>query len=96
MDKSQHNPHLLGQIRHPSMPQPQIPQDNTSLADIRLARRANFPAVREEVFFDAAAGSVPVSSFLDFQTGPGARMGSEPELCAAVLRCEVYEGDVDY
>lgn len=96
MDQRQHNPHLVRQIRHPSMPQPQIPNHNTPLPHTRLTGSANLPALGEQGFLDTAAGSVAVGAFLDLQAGQRACVGAEPELRAAVLGREVYQGDVDY
>ena len=87
MDHGDHGPRLVGHVRHPGVPQPQVADDDAPGPDGRLERRADGAAG-----FHGLRGQLDVA-LLDVDRRVQVRAG--PDFRAAVLRRHVHDGDID-
>jgi hypothetical protein len=93
MYHSEHDPNIIRAIRLTAMPQPQVPDHNTSFRNLRLQWRAYAAASFQKLWEDGTGLTVAVEGGLLVRTG--ASVCTQPDLGGAVGRGERDQRDVD-
>ena len=91
MDRHQHDPRVVSVVRHTSMPQPEITNDQRPLRQRRLQWRTDSAALLDQIATYSVAGQLRcVRRF-----GVCVRVTAEPDLRGTIFGGRVHEVDVN-